>query len=70
MWTRPSTGSLVVWAVARILIRTNVLDHVETDLVFVEPRYEVLDLSHEWWTLFVTLVTEVSLYSKEAEPQI
>jgi hypothetical protein len=41
---------LARWSIRQICFATNV-EHVEADLVFVEPRYEVLDLGHECWAL-------------------
>ncbi len=36
--------------IRQVFFASNV-DHIEADLVFVESRYEVLDLGHECWAL-------------------
>ncbi len=60
MSTRPGAKVLAVWAYhieAAVWvdhIETGLpvwVDHIEADLVFVEQRYEVLDLGHECWAL-------------------
>jgi hypothetical protein len=33
----------------KVFSSTRTVDYVEANLVFVEPRYEVLDLGHECW---------------------